>query len=68
MTTAQRYDITDFISTRAIASRAGGRERLLAKAEGRPDVIRLGRGDPDLPTPRHIIEAAKRALDTGATV
>ena len=67
MTTAQRYDITDFISTRAIASRAGGRERLLAKAEGRTDVIRLGRGDPDLPTPRHIIEAAKRALDTGAT-
>ena len=27
-----------------------------------PDVIALGRGDPDLPTPAHIIEAAKAAI------
>ncbi|HEV2282168.1 MAG TPA: pyridoxal phosphate-dependent aminotransferase [bacterium] len=43
------------------------RERLLALAEGRRGVVTLGRGDPDLPTPPHIIEAAKRALDEGAT-
>ena len=30
---------------------------------GMNDVIILGRGDPDFPTPAHIIEAAKRALD-----
>ncbi|MEO0562394.1 MAG: pyridoxal phosphate-dependent aminotransferase [Chloroflexota bacterium] len=30
-----------------------------------PDVIALGRGDPDLPTPAHIIEAAKRAAQDG---
>ena len=30
-------------------------------------MVSLGRGDPDLPTPPHIIEAAKRALDDGAT-
>ena len=29
------------------------------------DVIALGRGDPDLPTPRHIVEAAKAAIDRG---
>jgi aminotransferase len=29
------------------------------------DVIALGRGDPDLPTPAHIVEAAKAAIDRG---
>lgn len=29
------------------------------------DVIALGRGDPDLPTPEHIVEAAKAAIDRG---
>lgn len=33
-----------------------------AIAEGK-DVISLGVGDPDLPTPKHIVEAAKRALE-----
>ena len=32
-----------------------------------PDVIALGRGDPDLPTPPHIIEAAKQAVRDGKT-
>ena len=27
------------------------------------NVIALGRGDPDFHTPRHIVEAAKKALD-----
>ncbi len=36
------------------------------KAEGR-DVISLTIGEPDFPTPEHIIRAAKKALDEGAT-
>jgi len=34
-------------------------------AEGMEDVIALGRGDPDLPTPVHITKAAKAAVDAG---
>jgi len=45
----------------------GEREYLLALAEGRPDLVTLGRGDPDLPTPPHIVDAAQRALAEGAT-
>jgi aminotransferase len=41
---------------------------LLGLAEARGgDVITLGRGEPDIPTPPHIVEAAKRALDQGHT-
>ena len=36
------------------------------KAEGK-DVISLTIGEPDFPTPEHIIRAAKKALDEGAT-
>ncbi len=36
------------------------------KAQGR-DVIGLGAGEPDFDTPKHIIEAAKKALDDGLT-
>jgi aminotransferase len=45
----------------------GTRQRydLLERAESMTDVIALGRGDPDLPTPPHIVEAAKRAIDRG---
>ncbi len=52
---------------RAAGSQPGPRERLLAMAQGRRDLVNLGRGDPDLPTPPHILEASKRALDDGAT-
>ena len=42
--------------------------QLLALAETRGgDVIRLGRGEPDIPTPQHIVDAAKEALDKGFT-
>ena len=40
---------------------------LLKMAEKRDGVIRLGRGEPDIPTPDHIIAAAKKALDDGRT-
>ncbi len=36
------------------------------KAQGR-DIISLGAGEPDFPTPRHIREAGKRAIDSGRT-
>jgi aminotransferase len=41
--------------------------QLLKLAEARGDVITLGRGEPDIPTPRHIVDAAKDALDAGLT-
>lgn len=40
---------------------------LQALAAQRPDAISLGLGDPDLPTPDHIVVAAKRAIDEGRT-
>ena len=36
-------------------------------AAGLPDVIKLGRGDPDLDTPEHIVRAGQEALAAGAT-
>lgn len=39
--------------------------RMLRLASQVPDLISLGRGDPDLPTPPHIIDAAVQALQTG---
>lgn len=39
------------------------RTRMLAMASNLPDVIALGRGDPDFHTPDHIVAAAHRALD-----
>jgi aminotransferase len=43
------------------------RTKMLEIAATLPDVIAMGRGDPDLATPPHIIEAGKKALDNGAT-
>jgi len=36
-------------------------------AKGVPDVIHLNIGEPDFPTPAHIVEAAKKAMDEGKT-
>jgi aminotransferase len=38
---------------------------LMDEAAKIADLIPLGLGDPDLPTPAHIVEAAKRAIDAG---
>ena len=43
------------------------RTRMLGIAAKLEGVIAMGRGDPDLPTPAHIIEAGQRALAAGAT-
>ncbi|MEM0934326.1 MAG: aminotransferase class I/II-fold pyridoxal phosphate-dependent enzyme [Pseudomonadota bacterium] len=41
--------------------------RMLDIANGLDDVIRMGRGDPDLDTPAHIVRAGQEALANGAT-
>ena len=41
--------------------------KMLDIANGIDDVIKLGRGDPDLDTPAHIIKAGQEALANGAT-
>ncbi|MEM8729072.1 MAG: aminotransferase class I/II-fold pyridoxal phosphate-dependent enzyme [Pseudomonadota bacterium] len=41
--------------------------KMLDISEGLEDVIKLGRGDPDLDTPAHIIKAGQEALGNGAT-
>jgi len=41
--------------------------RIVALSRGIPDLISLARGDPDLPTPPHIVAAAQRALAEGRT-
>lgn len=41
------------------------RYELMDEAAGIDDLIPLGLGDPDLPTPAHIVDAAKQAIDAG---
>jgi aspartate/methionine/tyrosine aminotransferase len=43
------------------------RYRIMELARGRTDIIAMGRGDPDLPTPPHIVEAGRRSLDGWGT-
>ena len=43
------------------------RTKLLELTAKLDDVVLMGRGDPDLATPQHIIDAGKKALDHGAT-
>lgn len=43
------------------------RTKMLDVAAGLKDVIALGRGDPDLDTPEHIIAAGQKSLGEGAT-
>lgn len=57
----------DIRAQRALALEPGLRRQMLSAAIGMSDVIGLGRGDPDIETPGHIVEAAKAALDAGYT-
>ncbi len=41
--------------------------KIIDLAETRPDIIGLHAGEPDFPTPKHIVEAGNRALDDGFT-
>ncbi|UCE44569.1 MAG: pyridoxal phosphate-dependent aminotransferase [Candidatus Bathyarchaeota archaeon] len=47
--------------------RPSGIRRLFSLANGVPDIVRLGIGEPDFVPPPHILEAAKRSLDEGKT-
>lgn len=63
-------DATTMLSERARSLRAGEESpflRMLRLAADVDPLINLGRGDPDLSTPAHIVEAAKAALDRGET-
>ena len=41
--------------------------KIIDLAESRPDIIGLHAGEPDFPTPSHIVEAACRAIREGHT-
>lgn len=43
------------------------RYALMEMAAEMDDVLKLGRGDPDLPTPQHIVDAANEAMRAGRT-
>ena len=51
------------MSSRIIEEDVSFRTKLLELAAGLDDVIAMGRGDPDFHTPKHIVEAAKKAID-----
>jgi aminotransferase len=55
------------LSQRARDGDAGVGNRLIERSAQLQDVIFLGRGDPDLPTPSHIVEAARLAMEAGHT-
>jgi aminotransferase len=61
--------MTSSVADRVLSDRA---KRVAATLEAQTSiplegVINLGTGTPDFPTPAHVIEAAKRALDEGRT-
>jgi len=60
-------EATSRLATRVKLKDAHLVTRMADIAEGLPDVIKLGRGDPDLDTPAHIIKAGQDALANGAT-
>lgn len=51
------------MASRIIDEDVSFRTRMLEIAAGLPDVIAMGRGDPDFHTPPHIVAAAKKAID-----
>jgi aminotransferase len=55
------------LSRRARDDNPGVGNRLIEMSGHIPDVVFLGRGDPDLPTPPHIVAAARAAMEAGFT-
>ena len=55
--------LTSRLAPRIVEEDGAFRTRMLSIAAGLTDVIALGRGDPDFHTPKHIVDAAKAALD-----
>jgi len=70
MTVTKTSPLLDALASQIVKIRAGDESafmKLLIMAEGRDDVIRLGRGEPDIPVPAHIAAAVKQAIDDGHT-
>ena len=61
-TTTERSALVRRKSHRIVAEDVGFRTKLLEIAAGLPDVIAMGRGDPDFHTPAHIVAAAQKAI------
>ncbi len=59
--------LLDRTSPRIVEEDGAWRARMVKAAEGLTDIIAMGAGDPDFDTPPHIVDAAKAALDAGAT-
>jgi len=57
----------DFINARTRNLKQGAIREMFDKANGKTDVISMGIGEPDMPTPRIICDAAKEAMDSGFT-
>jgi aminotransferase len=51
------------LSTRIVEEDVSFRTKMLELAAGLPNVIAMGRGDPDFHTPKHIVEAAIKAIN-----
>ncbi|MTI95964.1 MAG: pyridoxal phosphate-dependent aminotransferase [Firmicutes bacterium] len=65
MSTIQNEMGSRFVAKRVLETPDSHRVKMISLARQMKDVISLGRGDPDLETPPHIIAAAKEALDLG---
>lgn len=55
--------IANKLTNRIVEEDLSFRSRMLEIAAGMNNVIAMGRGDPDFHTPKHIAEAAKKAID-----
>ena len=57
----------EFINEKAKTLKQGAIRAMFDRAGSMTDVISLGIGEPDMPTPKLVCEAAKEALDKGIT-
>ena len=57
----------DVVGGRAQRVAWSGIRKMFERALADPSLINLSVGEPDFPTPPHIVAAAKRALDDGYT-
>jgi aminotransferase len=62
-----RMNLNDFITNKVKRIPLESREEMINYSKGRTDVINLSMGNPDLPTPKYIIEKIKEATDDGHT-
>ena len=61
-------DVSSLVSAAVKRMEISPIRRMSERAKHREDVINFAAGQPNFPTPTHIVEAAKRALDEGRTL